>query len=273
MIYNRSLLTFYLAGPRRHTFYLLFASPLFVAALQTQCPWGPVSPFLQSMRKCAVPVDDDSEPSQDTPWTHEPSCVVPDALESPQKFCIYSSSAFNYGSGVSLIARPETAASVAGAILDPLPAWRARRHLARWGKLDTDMYDLPYTVVPIPGKGLGVVATRRIQQFETIMTSFPAIIADNEFFPAKEGHGLPEDDRLFQKALDQLTDKQRLLTLARSKREEVHVVDDVIRTNAFGITVDGRDLKALYPEIAVCSPLHLVSSDIELTDENDPNRG
>lgn len=162
---------------------------------------------------------------------------------------------------------PKTAASIAEPIFDPLPAWRSRRHLARRGRLGTKT-SLPYTVTAIPGKGLGVVAARHIRQFETIMTSFPAVIADNEFFPAKEGDGNPTGTRLFQKALDQLTDKDRLTTLARSRGGDTHVVDDVIRTNAFGITIDGRDMKGLYPEIAVrrlilsdesgIDPLHLL---------------
>jgi hypothetical protein len=98
---------------------------------------------------------------------------------------------------------------------------------------------------------MGVVATRHIQQFETIMTSFPAMIADNKLFPSEEDDRPAEGPRLFQKALGQIADKERFLSLARSKGQGVHVVEDVIRTNAFGITVDGRDMKGLYPEIAV----------------------
>jgi hypothetical protein len=100
---------------------------------------------------------------------------------------------------------------------------------------------------------MGVVATRHIQQFDTMMTSFPAMIADNELsrFPSKEDDRPVKGLLLFQKALGQLADKERFLNLARSKGDGVHVVEDVIRTNAFGITVDGRNMKGLYPEIAV----------------------
>jgi len=40
-------------------------------------------------------------------------------------------------------------------------------------------------------------------------------------------------------------------TLAREMPAELHAVDDVVRTNAFGVTLGGRRCKALYPEIAV----------------------
>ncbi len=152
-----------------------------------------------------------------------------------------------------MIVKPETAASIADAILDPLPSWRSRGHLAHQGRIEADISDLPYRIASISGKGLGVIATRRIRQFETVMTSFPAIIADNEFFPTERGEGPPEAAQLFQTALDRLTDKRRLLSLAKSRGGDIHVVDDVIRTNAFGVTLGGRDLKGLYPEIAVCN--------------------
>jgi hypothetical protein len=192
--------------------------------------------------------------SRELPWTHPPSCVIPDAAGSPEKFCVYSSSAFNDGSGIAIIADPETAAGVASTVQDPLPAWRSRHHLARHGRLATETVDLPYAVTPIPGKGLGVVATKRIKRFETILKGYPAMIADNEFLSLgkKKFGGLPDGPQLFQKALDQLPDKERFLTMARSEEENVHAVEDVIKTNAFGIIVDGRDMKGVYPEIAVC---------------------
>jgi hypothetical protein len=210
-----------------------------------------------------VAIDDDfidsSKKRKDVPWTHPPYCIIPSSIGSTEKYCVYSSSAFNDATGLSLITTPETAASIANAANDPLPAWHSRRHLAHRSRLETDTYELPYAVVSIPGKGHGVVATRHIEQFETIMTSFPALIVDNEFLPREESQGPVEGPRLFQRALDQLSDKQRFLSLARSKGGDVHIVEDVVRTNAFGITVDGRALKALYPEIAVCVPIQLLA--------------
>ncbi|KAK3377509.1 hypothetical protein B0H63DRAFT_502266 [Podospora didyma] len=224
---------------------------------QTQCPWDPTTPSLRSDGNCSALVDDDTDESlahrilANTPWTHAPYCLVPRSIGSEQKFCVYSSSAFNDGSGISIIATPETAATLAAAVQNPSPAWRARRHLAHQARA--------YSVIPMPGKGMGVIATRRIAQFEAFMTSFPAVIADNDFFPDDEDAGGPsEGKRLFQRALDQLSDKKRFLSLAKSKGEDVHVLEDVLRTNAFGITVNGRDAKGLYPEIArlnhACDP-------------------
>ncbi|KAK3905518.1 SET domain-protein 5 [Staphylotrichum tortipilum] len=225
---------------------------LLATAAQPQCSWTPVSLSPQPLAGKCTPLVDDHTPatpsaSKGIPWTQPLYCAT---IEVAEKFCVYSSSTFNDGSGISLIAKPETAAGVVGVIQDPMPAWRSRRHIAPSGCPRIKLDDLSYTVIPVPGKGLGVVATRRITQLETIMTSFPAIIADNELFPSDEDERPARADRLFQRALDQLPDQERFLSLARSKGEGVHPVDDVIRTNAFGITVDGRDMKGLYPEIA-----------------------
>ena len=262
------------SGPYFHALHLLLASALLVVCIQTQCPRDSIIPSLRLTENCALPVDDDSGQRQDIPWTHLPYCVISSSPEAAEKFCVYSSSAFNDGSGIALITTPKTAASIAGAVLDPLPAWRSRGHLAGRGRVGTEHYDPPYQVLPIPGKGLGVIATRRIPQFESILTSFPAMIVDDGVFQAKESHVLLlERTRLFQKALDQLTDKPRFLDLAKSKGGGVHVVDDVIQTNAFGITVDGHDMTGVYPEIAVCRHHRELSvSDLGLTGRFDPRQ-
>ncbi|GAB1313756.1 SET domain-containing protein 5 [Madurella fahalii] len=242
--------------------FVLISALAAASAIQTRCPWDPVIPSLRSSGSCGIPIDDDTDglarENQNAPWTHRPYCVVPLSTGPIEKFCVYSSSAFNHGSGVSVITTPQAAASIAGAIQDPLPAWRFRRHLSHQGHLATETYDLPYTVMPIPGKGLGVVATKHIKQFEVIMTSFPAMIADNAFFPSEGDESPVEYPRLFQKALDQLPDKERFLALTRSKGDDFDPVEDLIRTNAFGVTVNGRNAKGVYPEIArlnhACDP-------------------
>ncbi|KAK4033273.1 SET domain-protein 5 [Parachaetomium inaequale] len=227
------------ASLSRHSFLSLL--PFVTTAVQTQCRWNPTLLSLRPTASCPLPVDDGTPAplmaSRGVPWTHPPHCVI-------------ANFAGPTANGIAVIASPETAADVVAAVKDPLPAWSSRRHLARHGRLRTETSDLPYAVTPIPRKGLGVIATKRINQFETIITSFPAMVADNKFFPSKQDHGPVEGAQLFQKALDQLPDKERFLNLARSKGEHVHVVEDVVRINAFGITVDGREIKGLYPEIA-----------------------
>ncbi|KAM7200407.1 hypothetical protein V8F20_005384 [Naviculisporaceae sp. PSN 640] len=210
-----------------------------------------------------APTDDESPPHllSQTPWSF-PSYCLPSTSSLGEsdisKLCVYTSTAFNQNTGISIIAHPETAATLVSAIFNSTASYSARHHIAGRNSLK----DNPYVVTSISGKGMGVIATRHIEQFSTIMVSFPALVIDNELFPDEEEEEVPgEGPRLFARALGQLSDQERVLSLARSRgtddEEEhrgggkIHVVEDIVRTNAFGIyTVDGRDFKGLYPEIA-----------------------
>ena len=226
-----------------------------------QCTWKQRSEFADNI--CPGPVDDETW-TFGNPWTFTPCCRNLNSIGKDEKYCVYSLSTFNDNSGISLITTPATAASLVEAIENSTAALDARHHIARHGKSQSrpgqgrrkDDPRVPYEVAFFPGKGMGVVATRKIEQFETIMTSYPAMIIDNEFFPALdqiEELSPSEGPRLFQTALDQLTDKERFVSLATSRGGDVHIVEDVVRTNAFGVHLSGEGYKGLYPEIAVRS--------------------
>lgn len=82
------------------------------------------------------------------------------------------------------------------------------------------------------------------------------MIIDNTFLPPDEERTPVEGWQVFTKALMGLGDEERFLGMARgsninARAREVHVVEDLVRTNAFGLYVLGRDLKGVYPEVAV----------------------
>jgi hypothetical protein len=168
---------------------------------------------------------------------------------------VYSASTFNQNSGISLITTPETAAGLADAIQNAAATRRERIHLAVQDLTQPDdgrEANLSYEIKYLPGKGRGVVARQGIKKFDIIMTGFPAMIIDDIFFPPlSDGLAPAESPHLFQLALEQLSDSKRFLALARSMGGNVHVVEDIIRTNAFGLSLNGRAHKGLYPEIAV----------------------
>ncbi|KAK4184335.1 hypothetical protein QBC35DRAFT_59785 [Podospora australis] len=234
-----------------------------VSGLQVACPADALHPFKTS-RQSGLLVDNET-PSLDLPhipWTHAPYCSESFTDTPGEKFCVFSSSAYNLHSGISILTDPETAAGLALQLNDLSLPWAARHHLSPRGEFRPDPdTDLPYTLIDIPGKGKGVVATRKINQFETIMKAYPAVIADNVFFPQEEGdsgQGNTRARKFFQKALEQLGDLDRIKKMARSRKGKVHLLEDVVRTNAFGMTINGRDCKGMYPEIArlnhACDP-------------------
>lgn len=244
------------------TFLTLFSIPTLAASFQKTCPHSPLPPsFLSYPHQLTspVPIDNGSPPNllSRTPWTSPPYCVIPSSIGSTERLCLYTASSYNGNAGISIIAPPDTAATLVDAIQNSTSTYAARRHIYRHQEAPDET--LPYKVATIPGKGKGVIATKHIAQFDIIMTSFPAMVADNDLFPADEDEGPVEGPRLFKRALEQLTDQGRFLDLATSRDGQLHIVEDVIRTNAFGIyTVDGRDFKGLYPEIAVflSPPIH-----------------
>ncbi|KAK0716092.1 hypothetical protein B0H67DRAFT_601447 [Lasiosphaeris hirsuta] len=235
----------------------LALATLTTLAQQTQSPL-PLHPFTPP-GTCPIPFDDDSPASEAAglPWTSAPYCLTPRSVGSAQKFCLYTAAAYNLGAGLSVLTTPDAAASLAAAVADPSPAWHARDHLAVGGVLGREQEArVGYKVVNVRGKGMGVVATRLIKKFETVMVSLPAVLVDNEFLPAEEEEA-PAEGAKFWKRVEGVGDWARVDRLARS-REGANVVEDVVRTNAFGVRVLDREGKGLYPEIArlnhACDP-------------------
>ncbi|KAL8366982.1 hypothetical protein RB599_011070 [Gaeumannomyces hyphopodioides] len=259
----------------------LLASATTVRALSrltSECPTGhPGRIDSVGSTECAVPVDDvtaTEDPASWAPWTHRPVCLnattmtprgaggerlpgIPEPDDSaPVKYCVYTN-AHAGEIGLSVISTPEHAASGLHVLEKPnLP------HLSRGRRLsDTNATPgsppllPPYEVVDLPGKGKGVLATRRIRRFETILLEPAAIVAANEFARAvrrQDGY------RLLHVAVDQLRDPGRVLSLARSSPFAQDDVENLLRTNSFAGELDGEPHMGLFPGIArinhACKP-------------------
>ncbi|KAK0614604.1 hypothetical protein B0T14DRAFT_570525 [Immersiella caudata] len=223
---------------------------------QQQCSPAPL-PFPSTNGTCSPFMIDDKTPQSiisTSPWTSPPYCITPRSIQSTQKFCIYTSTSYNLGTGISILTTPEVATILAASISDPLPPFEARSHLAHNGTLSpSQLSPLPYEVLPLEGKGFGVIATKPIAKFDIIMTAFPDAIVDNAFLPAETEEAPVESWRALSKMLLGLegADGRRFTSMATSNaRGDVHFVEDVVRTNAFGLFVGGRDMKGVYPEVA-----------------------
>ncbi|KLU85190.1 hypothetical protein MAPG_04220 [Magnaporthiopsis poae ATCC 64411] len=256
---------------------VLLASATHVLAmsrLTCECPAGfPGRVDSIGFTECAVPVDDvtaTEDPASWAPWTHRPACLnstiliprgaggerlpgIPEpAGAAPVKFCVYTHA--HMGEiGLSIITTPEHAASSLHLLERPnLP------HLSRASKTAATNAapDQPsYEVVDLPGKGKGVLATRKIRRFETIMLEPAAIVAANEFARAvrrQDGY------RLLHLAVDQLRDPGQVLSLARSSSFAQDDVEDLLRTNSFAGELDGEPHMGLFPRVArinhACKP-------------------
>jgi len=174
-------------------------------------------------------------------WDWEPLCFATDPEhEAASTFCLVSSASFNSGHGLSIVAKKETILNLHKALLNNEAASRAKPHLGR------DIFDA-YEKKKIPGKGVGILARRKIQRGEIFITALPAIIFDNEFRTLLDTTA--EGREVYQRATDQLADRQRVMGL--TKRVGGHELEDVLGVNSHTGNVFGRAMTLLYPEVAV----------------------
>lgn len=172
------------------------------------------------------------------PWGWAPVCFMPDGVTA--SYCLVSSADYNTNRGISIVAQRDVIPQLHQAMLDDTVALAARPHLA---PTNSELYEHS----EIPGKGVGVVARRRIPRGTPFMISLPGVIVDSEF---RDLLGTDTNaQELYRRAVDQLTDRDRVMGLARSAGGEP--LEDVLRTNAHVGRAAGRKMTLLYPEVAV----------------------
>ena len=187
----------------------------------------------QSRHVCPIPTDPIalSDPSSWAPWTHRPVC-------NAQRYCVFTNAIFRNNRGVSFVTTPERIAN-ASTLLDVLFTTPSVK------EPDTPAY----TIVPVPGKGNGVLATRPIARNEIIMTD-PVIVLSDFDLPQK----VPHDDgvKLFDRAMAQLSNPREALDLSKIKGEFwAPASEDVIKTNGFGLPFNDVERVALFPNVSV----------------------
>ncbi|OTA68672.1 SET domain-containing protein [Hypoxylon sp. EC38] len=211
----------------------------FVTAIG-QCPLEIAAMFRpQDQLGCPHPVDESTarQPIDWSPWTHPPKCL---RAEKPPatRYCVFTNSQHGNG-GVSMITTPETAANSID-ILNDTGYTHTKSFI-------NNSVGPVYEVIDIPGKGKGVVATRQINRAEPIIADWAALVVDLNFpTSVKRAQGY----QLLHVAVDQLSDPDRVLLLARNNVFSADIVEDVLRTNAFSFTVAGETHMALYPQVA-----------------------
>lgn len=226
--------------------YLSAAAPS--PTLPQQCPWTPSTRFNPSQPACPLIVDDKTaaEYGAWAPWVvYPPHCVYPGEGTATGKYCVYTYLSSGEA-GISLVATPEVASSVAG-ILSARPE--------PWGEPSSwQLYPGPrqraYATTDIPNKAKGAVATKKIRTGEVIIREAPFVLG---FTAGPDGIAREENPGLLQTAFEGLPawQRERLGDMAVSTGGEWH--EDAMRTNAFGVAVDGVEFSALFPEVAVSS--------------------
>ncbi|KAK4222082.1 hypothetical protein QBC38DRAFT_427935 [Podospora fimiseda] len=181
-----------------------------------------------------------SLPTCPNPWSLPPLCPTPrpdpnSDDDSPD--CIFTSLPF-HSQGISLITTPNLAASLIPTILSRSSS-------------SSPPSSVPWKVSPLPGRGFGLLATQKIPKHSRIMLDFPVLVVRIDFING-DGYSAKQKKKMLEEAVDRLGDeiKGKVLSLSRSREanEKDGVILNILKTNGFGIDVDGVEHLGLYLE-------------------------
>ena len=133
-------------------------------------------------------------------------------------YCVYSNPSFANGRGIVLVTTPGHAEEIS-----VLPAL---------GNASTDQDGSSgiFSIVEVPGKGLGIVATRPIRRGQRIMVYPPAIIAHGGVVGDLD---VEEQGRLFEVGVGNLPADTRETFMAQMGHSGGHKILDITNTNSF----------------------------------------
>ncbi|KIW72320.1 hypothetical protein PV04_00523 [Phialophora macrospora] len=184
------------------------------------------------------------------PWTHKPICTE-DVDESGDQFCVYTNASFSNGRGISIFTRPAIAQEFAS-----LPPFQDPTALSSNGiNLDPDPEDRPWYTAFVPGKGMGMFASRPLDRGDLITAYTPCLlthIGDLLFTEDRE--------RLLRLAIDQLPPASRdaYFALAKIYDEPDVMAQDILKANGFEMKLGGLMHPAVFPEASrynhACAP-------------------
>lgn len=257
------------------TALISLASPIDAAQIRAiepsiagTCPSQSLNPLLRNIyTQCPPPLTDikRARPYHNPPrypWTHPVRCLKakpksPDQTQThghgrENTYCLYSDADFGQTHGVSLVTSPEIAVDLVGAdALESRPYYggsRTRNFTA--GPLNG-----AYTVKPSPGKGLGVMAARKIEQFEIIMLDLPAMLLSKAFL--EDAPPLLRR-RLIRRGLSQLPEATQEKVYALDKTTGGEELDAILGTNTISLSLGMNELHlGLYPELSVRFHSHI----------------
>lgn len=181
-------------------------------------------------------------------WTVPPKCLDQESKKnnsSSRIECLFTSAEFRNGHGISLVTSPNSISHLVGleAFVDkPLPPSRASRE-------DDGSVGLAYEIVPVEGKGLGVVARRKIRRGEIIMVDVPTLLFSIPFLAETKPH---HRRRILKRALNQLPEETRNRVYALSRGSSPYEIDAIMGPNANTVAISGDEVHfGLFTEVAV----------------------
>lgn len=172
-------------------------------------------------------------------WTRATSCT--DSNNGTDTYCVFTSASFGFGRGISVLTSPDRAEYIA-----KLPVFANSSQVFKNGNSWPDLENAPYKHVHVPGKDLGVVATRLIYPGDLLMSEPAAVLVDYGAFDALD---YSDVERLQTEAVHHLPRRLRERSLNMSSHggtDNVDLVEKIMQTNAFDASVDDENERGLY---------------------------
>jgi hypothetical protein len=236
--------------------------------INSQCTFNPPGPLdpLPHHTTCAPAMDDEESDviGPFVPWNYRPWCVQPTSHNETDntdgnnkkrdpKLCVYTVTSLRGQAGMSIVTTPDVAASIANELQDPDIAWLEKERgvpFSITSPSSSSKGKAAYRIAEVEGKGLGVLATREIKEGEILMFGPPILVRMAEYAVKWPSSGAFMS---LQHASTRLPTREKELLLSLAKSGEGYVVDDVMNTNAFQMTVGDEAVEhsGLFPEIAV----------------------
>jgi hypothetical protein len=170
------------------------------------------------------------------PWSYSPVCT-PKLSSIDDVLCIYTSTSFSNGRGISIFTTPSIAQRFATLLAFKDPTALEHRNV----NVPTDTWHAS----SIPNKGIGLLATRSLK-FKDRITSYTPV-----FLAHLEGELSTLDrEKWWRHAIHQLPEATRdeFLSLAYVFGDERVRVQDIVKSNTFQIEVGGANHLAIFPE-------------------------
>lgn len=171
--------------------------------------WGTPSDTCPIQQPVAVKEETNSDYLRG--WVKNDSCQE---LNS-SSFCTFTKATFNDGFGLSVVTTEQRLET-----LSSLPAFTQQEQKKPWRATDVS-----YQQQEVPGKGIGLVATRRIPAGELILSRTPAVLVDDGAFRGLDKGRLTQ---VLVPAIEGLPAQHQSEYLKLSTHEEIHEHDEKI---------------------------------------------
>jgi hypothetical protein len=180
-----------------------------------------------------------------TPWSQQPFC--PDSVnddDSGPADCVFTLATFRGNQGVSLITTPQLAAGLVEYLDDAHLSPRIRPQLSA-SEQQSREGSAAYDIRNLPGRGKGLVAKHRVARHETVMVGFPVLIIRLDFING-ERYSQRQKRVMMETSVRQLPAEQQSAIASLARNTGGERILDALRTNGFGIDVEGVQHLALF---------------------------